>query len=108
MALYGLLRDDEDCPPGWVDLDSTRPGGPPSSRALGDAMPTTGDLLRSIAYRCREDHSAALFLVGYFCASLPPDKLADLVEALDELRRPPTDDHLVLFRERWGTGGRAT
>jgi hypothetical protein len=64
---------------------------------------TRNDKLRRLASLCRTEQTAALFVVGWFCAAASEEALDDLLAAVEELREVtgPTG-HLEAYRERWG------
>jgi len=64
---------------------------------------TRNDKLRRLASLCRSDPTAALFVIGWYCAAASEEALDDLLAAVEELREytgAPT--HLEAYRERWG------
>jgi len=61
------------------------------------------DVLRRISSLIRQDHSAAMWALGYISLDLSTDVLEDLLKGLEEFSGPsPSTRALDAYKERWG------
>jgi hypothetical protein len=61
------------------------------------------DTLRAIAMHCRQSHTSALFVVGWFAAATPSEELDRCLAAIHQAERElAPEGHLAAYAERWG------
>lgn len=64
---------------------------------------TRNDKLLRLAALCRQDHTAALVVVGWWAATAPDSDVDGVLGLLEEQGlRFTADQHLAAYRERWG------